>query len=105
MKASSMRVCVCELPDTDDFAGVWAELLRTIASDAPQIVVLPELPFSAWFCGDADFNEKRWSVAVKRHEQFLIQVRRADAAIVYSMPASLPEGRRNLARITSARSD
>lgn len=88
--------------DTDDFADSWNEFLKTIWTDSPDIIVLPELPFAPWFCGAEDYDEQCWSAAVRRHQEFMTELPRENVAIVYSAPVNLPEGRRNQARITAS---
>lgn len=93
------RVTVCELPDDPDFSPSWERLSATIASDTPDLVVLPELPFSCWFCIGQGSDDSVWDQAVATHRQTAERLCGSGVPIVFSTPVNSPEGRRNVARI------
>jgi hypothetical protein len=48
-----MKVTVCELPDgRQAFASAWTELAASVREQSSELVLLPEMPFSAWFARD-----------------------------------------------------
>jgi predicted amidohydrolase len=105
MRGDTVRVTVCELPDTANFEDTWHGLLKMVWTDGPDILVLPELPFSDWFCAGADFDSAKWAEAVRSHTEFVARIGEAKTAVIYSTPTDGTEGRRNHARITSPQFD
>ena len=67
-----MKICVCEFPDEEERKPeAWKALAEHTASTAPDLVVLPEMPFCQWiFVGDVvDMNQ--WRDALARHTSII----------------------------------
>ncbi len=92
-----MRITVCELnDDPSKFAHDWELLVKHANNEASDLVVLPEMPFSPWFCASPEFNLKIWKEAVQTHKQWQRRLRElAPATVVGSNPINKKEGRRN----------
>ena len=100
-----LRVMVCETPDVEDFTPVWTELLGCIQRDAPDVVVLPEMPFSAWLCATPQFDLEGWQSAIRAHADWHRRLRDAPCAVIYSEPLDIEAGRRNVARLAGGGHD
>jgi N-carbamoylputrescine amidase len=90
-----MRVTVCELNDAPGvFALEWELLVAHVKSEASELVLLPEMPFSQWFVVKERFEEEVWQQAVATHEAWLARlIELAPAVVVSSRPIN-EEGRR-----------
>uniref|UniRef100_A0A831TD48 Carbon-nitrogen hydrolase family protein n=1 Tax=Thermorudis peleae TaxID=1382356 RepID=A0A831TD48_9BACT len=67
-----MRVTVCELPDgAEGFARAWSQLVQHVREEQSDLVLLPEMPAVAWFCGLPQFQPGIWQAAVVAHLELL----------------------------------
>jgi predicted amidohydrolase len=63
-----MRVTVCQLEDgRDGFEEGWDGLCRHVRDQGSELVLLPEMPFSAWFAAARPFDAGVWAAAVAGH--------------------------------------
>ena len=67
-----MKLTLCEFPDeVAHKERAWDSLVEHTATEKPDIVVLPEMPFCDWiFVGDA-VDLDRWRDAIARHERMI----------------------------------
>jgi predicted amidohydrolase len=92
---TAMKVTVCELGDgPDDFARDWEQLVAHVKAEASELVLLPEMPFSAWFAASPRFDPAVWETAVADHDAWLARLPElAPAAVLGSRPVN-QDGRR-----------
>lgn len=65
-----MRITVCQLPDERSaFTTAWRDLAAHVAAERSELVLLPELPFHAWFARDRNFSPTVWAEVVAAHER------------------------------------
>ncbi|MDQ2683610.1 MAG: carbon-nitrogen hydrolase family protein, partial [Chloroflexota bacterium] len=80
----------------------WASLLQHVDFAESDIVVLPELPASAWFGASKTFDQARWDQIVADHDRMLDGLRAFGNAIVVASRATTRDGvRQNVAFIWS----
>ncbi len=92
-----MRVTVCELnDDPSKFAYDWKLLVKHVKKESSDLVVLPEMPFSPWFCASPKYNPNTWKEAINSHKQWQKRLPElAPATVVGSNPIEKKAGRRN----------
>jgi N-carbamoylputrescine amidase len=79
----SMRVRVCELDgDRPDLEAQWRALVAVTAGTGTGLVVLPEMPFSAWLASAPDVDPEAWAQAVDDHERWCARLGELDAEVV-----------------------
>src|ERR1051326_672617 len=83
-----MKVTVCEMSDNeDDFISDWNELTIHLDQHKPDLLLLPEMPFSKWIGYEKEVNEESKTKSVEKHEKWMMKMERFNAAhIVYSKP-------------------
>jgi N-carbamoylputrescine amidase len=98
-----MRVSVAELPDNRDrFELAWAALLQHVDFAESEILVLPELPASAWFGTSPRFDQDRWDRIVAAHEEFVSRLGDfGSTTVIGSRAANVDGSRRNIAFVWS----
>lgn len=86
-----MKLSVCQLPDGLSLEHPeWAELLRRIENDCPDIAVLNEMPFGAWVADRDTFDSNLAKAAVDMHEKAIPALERLPAAVLSSRPVPGP---------------
>jgi N-carbamoylputrescine amidase len=68
-RRKKMKVTVCELPNNwtrDD--TLWNQLKIRLASDASELLVLPEMPFYTWITRSGRVDPAQWENAVSAHD-------------------------------------
>jgi N-carbamoylputrescine amidase len=80
-----MKVTVCELKDeTETFPQDWEGLVDHVRSNQPDLVVLPEMPFSPWFAWRDQYDPAIWQAAVETHEVWQPRLEELAPAVVVS---------------------
>ena len=70
-----MKVTVCELPDNrHEFESAWKGLLAYVQEQQSELVLLPELPFVAWFVRTPQFDAQIWQRAQAEHDAMMKQI-------------------------------
>jgi N-carbamoylputrescine amidase len=94
-----MRVSVCELPDNRvNFELAWASLVQHVQFVESDLVVLPELPASAWFGHKESFDQNVWDSIVADHDLLARNLGEfGQATVVGSRAATVDGQRRNIA--------
>src|SRR6266702_2897123 len=86
-----LKVSICQLPDGLSLEHpAWSDLLRTIETDRPDIVVLNEMPFGPWIAGQDTFDPNLGNAAVEVHERAIPALQRLPAAVLSSRPVLGP---------------
>ena len=83
-----MKITVCQLPDDRAaFETAWRGLAAHVAEQRSELVLLPELPFHAWFCRERNFSPAVWAEVVAAHEHGLTRLPELGAPLVLSTRA------------------
>lgn len=78
-----LKVTVCEL--RDDPAGLaegWEQLKAHVRAEAGDVVLLPEMPFTAWFARSLPFDPQVWQAAVAAHDEWQARLAELAPAVV-----------------------
>ena len=83
-----MKVTVCEISDDEDnFIDDWQELAIHLDQNKPDLLLLPEMPFSKWIASEKKVNEESKARSVEKHEKWMVKMEQLNAKqIVYSRP-------------------
>jgi len=83
-----MKVTVCEMSDNEDqFIDDWNNLVIHLNTHSPDLLLLPEMPFSKWIASEKNVDEEIKRNVVQKHEKWMIQLEQLNARhIVYSRP-------------------
>ncbi len=83
-----MKVTVCQISDDDPGRERdWEALAAHVAAQKSQLVLLPELPFHAWFARQRLFNPDTWQATVLSHQTWLSRLAElAPAAVLATRP-------------------
>lgn len=95
--STALRVAVCQLDNRSGHrADALAALGRHVAETAAELVVLPELPFSAWLAAAREPDPEAWSASVAEHDAAIARLDELGApAVVGSRPTVEPDGKRH----------
>ena len=90
-----MRLSICEFPDEAALKKrAWEALIEHTATEKPEVVVLPEMPFCEWiFVGDA-VDSAQWRDAIDRHDEMIGRLDELAAPWVMSSRPVERDGRR-----------
>src|SRR5262245_1665474 len=99
-----LRVTVCQLSDeARAFAADWARLRAHVEEQRSDFVLLPEMPFTAWFATERAFVRETWDAAMAEHRRWKGRLSDLAPATVLSTEPVERDGRRlNEAFIWSA---
>lgn len=85
-----MRATVCELPDArsaDVFERAWTQLAEHVRVMDSRWVLLPDMPFCAWFADSERMDSAVWDDAVRAHDRWEHRLSDlAPAAVLGSRP-------------------
>ena len=60
---------MCQMNDDRKvFAKEWESLAKHVEKEHSDLVLLPEMPFSTWFCASPKFEARVWNAAVSEHQ-------------------------------------
>ena len=77
-----MKLSVCQLPDGLSLDHpAWADLLRRIDIDRPDIAILNEMPFGPWIASCDTFDPGLAKATVQDHERALPALLKLSAAL------------------------
>ena len=86
-----LRLSVCQLPDNLSLDHpAWADLLRRIEIDPPNIAVLNEMPFGPWIANGDTFDPALAKASVEEHERALPVLLNMSTPVLSSRPVSGP---------------
>lgn len=78
-----MKVTVCVLPDDRaDFEREWARLGAHVKRESSDLVLLPEMAFSQWFCAFPRYDGEVWRKAVGDHAEWAGRLSELGAPVV-----------------------
>ena len=85
-----MKVTVCELPDDRlRFTHEWGRLVEHVALYQSDFVLLPEMPFCAWFADTWRSDPGVWAAAVRAHDEWELRFHElAPAAVAWTRPVN-----------------
>ena len=87
-----MNLSVCQLPDglSPDHPA-WADLLRRIEIDRPDLAVLNEMPFGPWVANRETFDPAQAKATVQDHERALPALLNMATPVLSSRPIPGPQ--------------
>ncbi len=98
-----MKATITQL-DASQLELEWQRLIRHVADNKSQFVLLPEMCFSPWFCTAPTADARTWIGAVAAHEAWLRRLPELGAEIVAgTAPRIIGDKRYNMAFIWSPR--
>jgi N-carbamoylputrescine amidase len=90
-----VKVTVCELSDDRKaFARDWEGLKKHVQSHSSDFVLLPEMPFSSWFCASPKPDPKVWKEVVGEHTRWMKRLPELGANVVLGSRPVDKEGKR-----------
>ncbi|MEP6947645.1 MAG: hypothetical protein ABI863_00160 [Ginsengibacter sp.] len=83
-----MKVTVCELSDDElNFIDDWNSLKIHLNQNKPDLLLLPEMPFSKWIASEKSVSNASQIESVEKHERWMTELEQLNAKqIVYSKP-------------------
>jgi N-carbamoylputrescine amidase len=82
-----LKLSVCQLPDGLSIDHpAWADLLRRIENDRPDIAVLNEMPFGSWLASHDTFDPGLATASVRDHERAIANLHEISTAVLSSRP-------------------
>ena len=82
-----MKLSVCQLPNNLSLDHpAWADFVRRLHREQPDIAVLNEMPFGGWIANEARFDARLAASSVDAHESALPVLRRLPIALLGSRP-------------------
>lgn len=82
---TKLKVGVCELPsDLSPDADAWKRLCESVSREAPDLLLLNEMPFGSWIAAGSAFDETQWNESVDAHERGIQHLHDLGAKIVAS---------------------
>ena len=90
-----LKVTVCQLNDDPNiFIQDWEKLVTHVKAETSQFVLLPEMPFHAWFAGTRSFDANVWQDAVQAHDMWQKRLSELAPAMVFCTRPVNHEGQR-----------
>ena len=87
-----LRLSVCQLPDNLSLDHpAWADLLRRIELDPPDMAVLNEMPFGPWIANGDTFDPALAKASVEEHERALPVLLNMSMPVLSSRPIPGPQ--------------
>ena len=100
-----MKATVIEL-DAGQLEAQWAKLIKHIQAHQSELLLLPEMCFSPWFCTTRDADESRWRAAVRSHDYWLGRLHELGAKIIIgTAPRSIDNKKYNIAYLWTAENE
>lgn len=92
-----MLATVCQLRDDDSsLEADWGLLVRHVAAEGSDLVLLPEMPFCSWFAASPVYDETTWRRALAAHDDWMDRLAElAPAAVISTRPTDRNGVRRN----------
>ena len=87
-----MKLSACQLPDGLSLEHpAWADLLRRIENDRPDLAVLNEMPFGPWIASRDAFDPGLANASVQDHERALPVLLKMSTPVLSSRPVPGPK--------------
>src|SRR5471030_1310500 len=83
-----MRVTVCELSDNEiRFIEDWTKLKNHLKTYKPDLLLLPEMPFSKWIASEKNADDATKVQSIQKHEKWMKELEQLKVKYtVYSKP-------------------
>jgi N-carbamoylputrescine amidase len=92
MQGVHLKLSVCQLPDGLSLDHpAWADLLRRIEIDRPDIAILNEMPFGPWIANCETFDPASAKASVLHHERALPVLLKMSTPVLSSRPIPGPQ--------------
>lgn len=89
-----MRITFCELPDgTTPQDANWARFSEAVAAQAPDLMVMNEIPFGSWFATTPEVDPARAVASADLHRDGVVALRALKARAVITSAPILSQGR------------
>ena len=72
----------------------WKTLRDRVGDEAPDLLVLNEMPFGRWIASSPSFDEPTWNEAVAAHEEGVARLEELGAPVVAASRARELDGKR-----------
>lgn len=88
------RIAFCELPEgTTPHDANWERFSQRVAAEAPDLMVMNELPFGPWLAATTEVDAARAAASVDLHKEGVAALRALKAGAVITSAPVLSEGR------------
>ncbi|HEY6456661.1 MAG TPA: hypothetical protein VIY90_15415 [Steroidobacteraceae bacterium] len=100
-----MKITVCQLHNAAEaLEDDWRRLLAHTRSQASELLLLPEMPFSPWLARSASFRAQSWAAAIDAHDRFEARFAELGAtSVAATRPVDFGNGRHDVAFLWDAR--
>ena len=90
-----MRVATAEFPDeAEHFEAAMDGIARHVEDEKPDLIVLPEMPFTPWIFHVESFDHRQWQDTVEGHARWLERfIGEVEVPLITSRPIEV-DGRR-----------
>jgi N-carbamoylputrescine amidase len=93
--AGKIKVAVCEAPaELEAGTAAWTALCAAVSREAPDLLLLNEMPFGPWISAGEAFEEAAWSRSLSLHDEGLARLPELGARAVASTRPRVLDGRR-----------
>jgi N-carbamoylputrescine amidase len=93
--AEKIKVGVCEAPaELEAGTAAWTALCAAVSRQAPDLLLLNEMPFGSWISAGEAFEEDAWSRSLSLHEADLARLSELGAKAVAGTRPRVLDGRR-----------
>lgn len=97
-----MKATITQI-DARQLDNEWAKLIDHTQVNKSELVLLPEMTFSEWFCAKQNTDDKIWQNAVNSHEMWLERLSELGANIVVgTAPHNIGDKKYNVAYVWTA---
>jgi len=83
-----MKITVCELSENElYFIEDWSKLKTHLSETRPDLLLLPEMPFSRWIASEEQGTDRSRIESVEKHERWMLELEQLPVKrVVYSRP-------------------
>jgi N-carbamoylputrescine amidase len=83
MSPSTLKITVCQFhDDPEKLHQDWTALSAHVKAEGSTLVLLPEMPFYPWLCGETVVDLAAWKAAVDAHDAWLMRLAELEPAII-----------------------
>ena len=92
---SKFKVAVCEAPaELEAGSAAWTDLCEAVSRQAPDLLLLNEMPFGSWVSAGEAFEEAAWRRSLSLHDAGLARLPELGAKVVAGSRPRVLGGRR-----------
>jgi N-carbamoylputrescine amidase len=97
-----MKATITQI-DAHQLESEWAKLIDHIRANNSQLVLLPEMTFSEWFCTSQNVDDGTWQKAIRSHDNWLERLPELDVNIIMgTAPRNIGDKKHNVAYVWTA---